>query len=126
MLRGIVTAELVPTVAIDVGSGSGDFESLSCIVDTGFSGYVTMPHDVIRRLALPYEDRKPVILADERQIEPNVYRGIVFWHGRHREVRVIEIDGAPLLGMSLLLGSELTVSAQPGGPVRIQEITSGA
>ena len=126
MIRGIVTADLVPMVTIDVGNGSGDFESLNFAVDTGFDGDVTMPYDVIQRLALPYEGQAQVTLADEQQRQSNIYRGIVFWHGRQRNVMVIEMDGEPLLGMSLLQGSELTVSAQPGGPVRIEEITAGA
>ena len=103
------------------GNGSGDFESLDFIVDTGFDADATMPHDVIQRLALPYEGQAQVTLADEQQRQPNIYRGIVFWHGRQRNVMVIEMDGEPLLGISLLQGSILTISSRPGGNVLIEE-----
>ena len=108
-------------VTIDVGNGSGDFQSLDFIVDTGFSDELAMPSDLIQRLGLPYTDRTPVILADAREIQTSIYHGIAFWHGNNRAVRVIEIEGAPLLGMSLLSGSRLTVSARAGGIVRSEE-----
>ena len=121
MIRGTVTAEAAPVVAIDVGNGRGGFQSLSFIVDTGFTGELSMPPDVIRRLALPYADQARVTLADARELWTRNYSGIALWHGRRREVRVIEMDGNPLLGMSLLWGSSLTVSTQPGGSVLIEE-----
>ena len=108
-------------VTIDVGNSSEDFESLDFIVDTGFSGELALPHDVIRRLALPYVEQETVTLADEREIQTGIYRGIALWHGRHREVRVIEMDGIPLLGMYLLQGSTLTISSRLGGNVLIEE-----
>ena len=121
MIRGIVTPEMAPLVTIDVENGSEGFQSLDFIVDTGFSDELAMPSDLIQRLCLPYADRTPVILADAREIQTSIYHGIVFWHGNNRAVRVIEIDGEPLLGMSLLSGSQLTVSARPGGIVLIEE-----
>ena len=121
MIKGIVTPGPTPVVTIDVENGSGGFQSLDFIVDTGFSDELAMPSDLIQRLSLPYADRTPVILADAREIQTSIYHGIVFWHGNNRAVRVIEIEGDPLLGMSLLSGSRLTVSARPGGIVLIEE-----
>ena len=121
MIRGIVTPGPAPVVTIDVGNGSGGFQSLDFIVAPGFSDELAMPSDLIQRLVLPYADQTPVILADAREIQTSIYHGIVFWHGNNRAVRVIEIEGAPLLGMSLLSGSRLTVSARPGGIVLIEE-----
>ena len=108
-------------VTIDVENGSGGFQSLDFIVATGFSDELAMPSDLIQRLGLLYADRTPVILADAREIQTSIYHGIVFWHRNNRAVRIIEIDGHPLLGMSLLSGSQLTVSARPGGIVLIEE-----
>ena len=121
MIRGIVTPGPAPVVTIDVGNGSGGFQSLDFIVDTGFSDELAMPSDLIQRLGLPYADGTSVILADAREIQTSIYHGIVFWHGNNRAVRFIEIEGAPLLGMSLLSGSRLTVSARSGGIVLIEE-----
>ena len=121
MIKGIVIPGPTPVVAIDVENGSGGFQSLDFIVDPGFSDELAMPSDLIQRLGLPYADRTPVILADAREIQTSIYQGIVFWHGNNRAVRIIEIEGAPLLGMSLLSGSRLTVSARPGGIVLIEE-----
>ena len=107
-------------VTIDVENCIEGFQSLNFIVDTGFSDELAMPSDLIQRLVLPYADGTSVILADAREIQTNIYHGIVFWHGNNRAVRFIEVEGAPLLGMSLLSGSRLTVSARPGGIVLIE------
>ena len=121
MLRSIVTPEMAPLVTIDVENGSGGFQSLGFIVATGFSDELAMPSDLIQRLGLPCADQTSVILADAREIQTSIYHGIVFWHGNNRAVRVIEIEGAPLLGMSFLSSSRLTVNARPGGIVLIEE-----
>ena len=120
MIRGIVTPEMASVVTIDVENGSRGFQSLDFIVDTGFSDELAMPSDLIQRLGLPYADQTPVILADAREIQTRIYHGIVFWHGNNRAVKFIEIEGDPLLGMALLSGSRLTVSARPGGIVLIE------
>ena len=48
-------------------------------------------------------------------------RALVSWHGRYREVVVLEMGSAPLLGMSLLLDCRLTISCRPNGAVVIEE-----
>ena len=60
-------------------------------------------------------------LADGQRIEVSLYRGFAQWLGEVRRISVIATDGPPLLGMSLLAGGKITIRAQAGGEVLIEE-----
>ena len=122
MIRGSVASDLSPRVSIEAGNDEGDFEWLDFVVDTGFDGELSLPRETIQRLDLAYERLASVSLADEQRIQANACFGVVSWHGSLREVVVLEIEGEPLIGMSLLLGSRLTVDARRGGEVLIEEV----
>lgn len=82
-----------------------------------------MPKELVESLSLPLVGRGVAVLADGRGVETNYHRGGVIWHGREREVRVLVTEGGPLVGMSLLRGSTLTIVASPGGGVTVDETT---
>ena len=42
------------------------------------------------------------------------------WHTQRREVEIVETDGEALLGMALLLGSQISIDARVGGEVLIE------
>ena len=52
------------------------------------------------------------------------YAGTVDWHGETRRVRVHEVDGRPLIGMSLLRGSRLVVDVIEDGGVSIEPLSA--
>ena len=52
----------------------------------------------------------------------NAYSGTLIWHARPLDVVVIQADGAPLIGMGLLWGSQIIVNAIEGGSVIVEEI----
>ncbi len=51
----------------------------------------------------------------------DVHEATVDWHGRTRTVEVDVADAQPLLGMSLMQGSELKVQVMAGGSVTLSE-----
>jgi clan AA aspartic protease len=92
------------------------------IIDTGFSGFLTLPTALINALGLRIRGRAQVTLADSSMVLTNVYTGAVIWDG---QPRVIEIDAAdidPLVGMSLLRGFELRIQVIDGGSVTVQPL----
>ena len=52
----------------------------------------------------------------------NTWDGQVQWHEDRKEVQVLQAEGIPLIGMSLLEGSRLTVDVEVGGQVFIEEL----
>lgn len=103
--------------------GSGDARvEVEAVIDTGFTGYLTLPADVVRALALSGSGFVEVELADGGTAALDVYDAHVLWRGRERPVPVYEAEGGPLVGMSLLRGSRLTVDVEPGGEVVIEDL----
>jgi len=121
MISGRVSPELDPQFTIEFGNGKGSFQSIEVVVDTGFSGELALPPELIRSFGLEYIDDVSVALADQQARPVRAYEGVVSWQGRSRDVMVLDMGGEPLLGMALLLVSRLTVSCRPNGPVVIEE-----
>ncbi len=113
------------TVALTVQGGNGKSEDIIFVVDTGDTGDLSLPHDIIARLNLPKiaeEEPLVVTLADGTTRQLNVYYAHVAWHGRLHEVEVVELGVDPLVGMGLLRGSNLSADTVPGGLVTITEL----
>ena len=92
------------------------------VVDTGFSGHLTLNTVLIELLGLRPMQTVGVTLAGNLRRTLNTFRGLVLWHDQLRTVRVLEASGTPLLGMRLLTGSQLTVQVRDGGNVLIEEL----
>lgn len=97
-------------------------EEVRAVVDTGFTGELTLPEEHIRELGYSYWGTIDGTLADGSEVQMNLYEGRILWHDRDRDILVGAADGQALVGMELLSGSRLTVEATPGGEVRIEEL----
>ena len=115
------------TVSLKViGAGSDrDSSNIQVAIDTGFTGHLKLPPETVRSLSLPERGFVEVELADGGIATLGVYEARVLWHWRPLRVPVYEADGAPLIGMSLLRGSTLTIEVIPRGAVTIDEGSRG-
>ena len=110
-------------VFVSVADGGGIFHPFEFMVDTGFNGHLTLPLTAIQELGLSWFLRRPGELGDGEARSFDVYRAIVSWDGRIREVSVARSETQPpLLGMAMLWGSRLTVEAREGGTVTIEDL----
>ena len=121
MITGTVTEDLDLVVTIEVANSSGAFDPLEVVIDTGFNGDLALPRDVVRRLGLAYRGHFNFTLATGEVARLPNYEGVVPWHGRTLEVEILETESESLLGMELLMGSKITIHAQVGGDVLIEE-----
>ena len=115
-------ALLQPRITISVAGSNRVFQTHEAMVDTGFTGWLTLPERNIKELGLTHYGQRRVILANEEQIATEIYSALTHWHGQPRPVLVYQIESIPLIGMALLTGSHLTVDAWEGGDVVIEEI----
>ena len=119
-IGALLEAEITLTV---LGNGVSN-EDIPFVIDTGFTGALTLPIDIISRLNLPPADdvETEVTLADGSAETAGVYVARLLWHNRLREVRVLDPGSEPLLGMELLRGCNISIDADPGGAVTIAEL----
>ncbi len=122
MITGIVTAGAEAVVPITVVDAAGRGHSVRAAVDTGFTGYLTLPLDLIGALDLPWLGREQGILGDGSVGLFDLFTALVVWDGRERLVAVAAAETEPLIGMELLYGYELRVQVIAGGEVQIEPL----
>ncbi len=124
MIRGKVSGDQQALVAIDIMDAEGQPRSLEVILDTGFTGYLTLPAESIQLLGLPAVGQRTFELANGELFQFEAYLALVSWLGRVSDALVLKSDGAPLLGMTLLWGSRVTLDAVTNGDVSIEELVT--
>ena len=97
---------------------------MDAVLDTGFTGYLLLPPDLVTALGLPFRNANKARLADGSIVEMQLYEGTVLWDGRERAALVYAAEGDSLIGMSLLYGNNVSLDVVDGGPVRISTLTT--
>ena len=122
MITGKIVNNQEASIELEV-VGTDQLEKIQTIIDTGFSGELTLPGILIDRLGLPRIGDLPIILGDGYEVSVEMYLAIVLWHGEERIVQVLRTDdGKPLIGMSLLYGNRLILDIVTDGEVTIETL----
>ncbi|MBC7806668.1 MAG: clan AA aspartic protease [Akkermansiaceae bacterium] len=120
MMEGKVNDELEAAVELTVFGTGLRKRQVIALVDTGFNDFLVLPRDVVDYLPLPKTTGENFItLADGSEITDSYRLGEILWDGQKRKVLILALDGNPLLGMALMEGCDLNVSANAGGAVRL-------
>jgi clan AA aspartic protease len=123
-VSGIVTAEREAVVRLVVlGPGDpGTSAEIQAVLDTGFTGHLTLPPETIMELGLPLLGSRNSVLADGGRVALDVHRARVLWDSRRRPVEVLATRGGALAGMSMIWGYRVNLSAAEGGEVIIEPL----
>ncbi len=78
------------------------------IVDTGFTGALLLPEEIVEALGLPFIGFEKCFLAGNVEDEADLFSAQVEWLGEVRRVDVIAKPGF-LIGTQLLAGTRLTI-----------------
>ena len=116
---------LEPWITISVEDDDGESHQIDVIIDTAFTGCLTLPGAVIRWLELVRQGEHEATLARGEVENFDYYAARVLWHGQFRRVEVFESIDQSLLGTELLEGSRVVVDTWEGGDVIIEEIPTG-
>ena len=123
-MRGAVAAEGTEALLSVEILSQAETSSLrvEAVVDTGFTGHLTLPSTTVEALGLPIIGSAESILADGSLVMEDVCAARVLWHSGERPVRVLVSDATPLLGMALMRGSELRIECMGGGEVSLERL----
>ena len=120
MTEGVVNSAYEAVVPLSLQGPAGQTCEIEIVVDTGFTGYLTLPPALVRELALPFVTSGWATLADGSEVSFDTYQVTVLWQGQLREVFADEAETTPLVGMLLLDGYDLCIQVRNGGRVLIQ------
>ena len=112
---------LIPLLIV----GANKRIEIQVVIDTGFSGILTLPPILIAELNLVWKQQSRAMMADGSISQFDQFAATILWDGIPRQVLVESVDTAPLVGMRLLNGYELTMQVVPNGNVQLQRLLRG-
>jgi len=122
MIVGSVNTDREAIVRLMILGPQGREREVEAIVDTGYTGSLTLPSDVAADLELPFLMQGSAILADGSEILFDIHEATVDWAGRRRRALIDIAESDALLGMELLHGHELAVQVIAGGTVALRRL----
>jgi clan AA aspartic protease len=122
MIVGQVNAFCEAVVRLSVRGFLGVEQDIEAVVDTGYTGFLTLHPDLIAALRLPFRRRSSAVLGDGRATLFNVHEATIVWDGGLRRIPVDASTTDPLVGMRLLYGHELRAHIFEGGDVSIRAL----
>ncbi|MBI3802064.1 MAG: clan AA aspartic protease [Deltaproteobacteria bacterium] len=123
MITGVVTARHEAMIRLSVHHGNGQEQEVEAILDTGFSGSLTLPPAVIAALGLLWRTRGTVTLANGSEDQFDIYAAVIKWDGTPRNILVEAADTDPLVGMALLTGYDVHIQVVEGGNVTLEALS---
>ena len=120
MITGAVTANREAILALRVQGPGGQEQDVNVIIDTGFTGTLTLPISVITALGLRWLMQGQAILANGQPETFDVYRATVIWDGHPLHIMVEAAETDPLAGMTLMYGYDIFIQNVDGGLVTLQ------
>jgi clan AA aspartic protease len=122
MIAGSVAPSLHACVRFDVQADDGSLRTVEAAVDTGFTGFVSLPEPMIALLGLRWLTQDQVVIGNGLTVAFDIHAGTIIWDGQPRVVRVMAGGPLPLVGTALLRGHKVGIHFEVGGPVLIEAI----
>jgi clan AA aspartic protease len=121
MMQGYVNTSYEAVISLVIKHNS-KLKSINAVIDTGFTGFLSLPQSLIDELELPWSYSDFATLGDGSKTLFDIHEASVIWDGQFREIEINSADTEPLLGMSMLRGYRLEVDTIQGGLVTIKAL----
>jgi clan AA aspartic protease len=111
-------------IRLKVKGLGGRQRTIDAVIDTGYTGSLTLPPALIAALGLRWRSVDRGTLADGSECLFDVYEARVVWDGEVRDILIDEADANPLVGMRTLHGHELKIEVLDKGKVTLKRLAS--
>ena len=119
MIEGVVNDALEAVVTLTLQGPAGQAQDIEAELDTGYSGFLTLPNTVVTELGLPFAYIGRALLANDDEVTFDVHDATVLWDGRPRHIKADATGSTPLVGMLLLDNHRLVMDVVRGGRVTV-------
>jgi clan AA aspartic protease len=121
MMQGYVNTSYEAVISVVVKYNS-KLKSINAVIDTGFTGFLSLPQSLIDELELPWSYSDFATLGDGSETLFDIHDASVIWDGQFRQIEINSANTEPLLGMRMLRGYRLEVDTIQGGLVTIKAL----
>jgi len=122
MMMGNVNSRREAIIQFAVLGENNQRQAIKAVIDTGYTGFLTLPSAIITTLGLTWYMQEEGILGNGSLCLFNVFEASVIWDGQLKSIEVNESETDPLVGMGLLEGYELNIQGFAGGLVTIKPL----
>ncbi len=122
MIIGHVNARREAIIQLAVLGKNNQKQGIKAVIDTGYTGFLTLPSAIIKNLELTWYMQEEGILGDGSLFLFNVFETSVIWDGQIKFIEINESETDPLVGMGLLEGYELNIEGCAEGLVTIKAL----
>jgi len=120
MITGTVNSRYEMVIKLAVRNSAGQDQEVEAVLDSGFTGSLTLPPSIMASLGLAWRSRSSAILANGNVVQFDIHSATIIWDGMARPILIQAIDNVPLIGMALLVGFDLRARVRVGGVVQIE------
>lgn len=120
--RGLVNRDLEAILSVRLRGPNQIEHVLDAMVDTGYTGSITLPLTIIHRMVLPCYSGGRVVLADGSVRRFDTFSAEIFWAGLWQKIIVSNVGDESFIGMTLISGRGLWLEAITGGVVEIRNL----
>jgi clan AA aspartic protease len=124
MIHGVVSRNREATISLVIVNESRQTKLITAVIDTGYTGFLSLPSEIIAELNLSWTGIDRGTLGDGSEVTFEVYTAKVIWDGEYRDIPINEAETDPLVGISLLYGYDLHIQTVEGGSVTIKRLES--
>ena len=122
MMHGVVNLSCEATISLVVSNTNRQTRLIVAVIDTGYTGFLSLPREIIVALNLPWTGIDRGTLGDGSEVTFEVYAATVIWDGQYLNIPVNEAETEPLVGMGLLYRYDLRIRAVEGGNFTIKAV----
>jgi clan AA aspartic protease len=122
MIHGVVSRNREATISLVIVNESRQTKLITAVIDTGYTGFLSLPSEIITELNLSWTGIDRGTLGDGSEVTFEVYAAKVIWDGEYRDIPINEAETDPLVGISLLYGYDLHIQTVEGGSVTIKRL----
>jgi clan AA aspartic protease len=123
MMIGNVNSRREAIIQLAVLGANNQRQGIKAVIDTGYTGFLTLPSAMIAKLGLTWFMQEEGTLGDGSMCMFNVFEASIIWDGQVRPIEINESEADPLIGMGLLEGYELNIQGLAGGTVTIKALS---
>ena len=120
MIEGVVNDAYEAVVALSLQGTTGQVQDVEAVIDTGYSGFLTLPAALVSEMELPFAYVGRAFLANDDEVSFDVHDVTVLWDGEPRHIKADATGSTPLAGMLLLDRHDLNIEVERGGRVVIR------
>ena len=127
MIRGEVSPArndgtgLEARISVDIVGITQIYQTLEVVVDTGYTGWMSLPEPIINDIGLDHAGTRPATLANGQTVPTDAYNAGLLWHGQPIDIVVQALNSKPMIGAELLANSRLSIDWWDGGDVIVEE-----